>query len=81
MSESMQQRLDRVIDHVAELGAKACRIVLAEGDLQQFERELRGEGGSPPRQYRGVPVTRGEIGGNSFVEADGTPSGSTNFGV
>ena len=72
MAEPIRVRLDRVIDHLGDQGAKARRIVLSSEDF----REL-GDGGD----YRGVPVEAGAIGRSSFIEAEGAPSGDANFGI
>ena len=81
VSETIQERIDRVIDHVGELGARAARIVLTDWHLKEL-REGPGTSEVDGREtYRGIPVHFGQIGGSSFVESEGAPSGDTNFGV
>lgn len=87
MAESIQQRLDRVLDHVKDLGAQAKRIVLSKDDLAELaggatpESAQTNEPQREVRDYCGVPVKRGEIAQSSYVETQGGPSGDTNFGV
>ena len=81
MAESIQQRLDRVLDHVNDLGARAREIVLSHDDLHELRGDDDPNAPSDGGDYREVPVKRGEIGQSSYVEAQGTPSGDTNFGV
>ena len=75
--ESIQTRLDRVLEHVGELKAKAEQIVLSREDL----KELTGEEDAAGGDYQGVAVQRGEIGQSSYVATTGGPSGEVNFGV
>ena len=72
--ESIQTRLDRVLERVSALQAKAERIVLSSDDL----KELGGEGESA---YKGVPLQHGEMGQSSYVATTGGPNGDVNFGV
>ena len=74
--ESINQRLDRVLDHVTDLKAKAEKIVLSSDDWKEL-------GGSDDQQanYRDVPLLRGEIGQSSYVATSGGPNGDVNFGV
>jgi hypothetical protein len=76
MAEAVQQRIDAVLQRIRDLRATPARIVLTEADMAAFERD--GEGTA---RYRGVPLARGQIGGSSYVEATGAPSGETNFGI
>jgi hypothetical protein len=69
--------VDAVLGHVGELGARAARLVLTQAD----EDELRGAGALQGQSYRGVAVAKGQIGGESYVEATGAPSGATRFAV
>ena len=72
MAEPIRTRLDRILDHLGEQGAKARRIVLSTDDIKEL-----GDGGD----YRSVPVEKGAIGQSSFIEAEGAPSGDANFGI
>lgn len=70
---TVPQRLDAAFDRIARLGATAKRIVLTEADRQELALQ---EG-----RYRDVPVVTGQIGGHSYVETEGAPSGDTNFAI
>jgi hypothetical protein len=73
---TVKERIDEGLDRIRRLGAKAVRIVLTEADLA----ELRDQAGAG-EAYGGVPVGQGEIGGHSYIETEGAPSGDTNFAI
>ncbi len=81
MAESINQRLDRVLDHVQDLGATPKQIVLSHEDLDELTRGAARDEPGAQDSYRDVPVKQGEIGHSSYVETAGGPSGDTNFGV
>lgn len=73
---TVQQRTDQALERIRRLGATPTRIVLTEADYDRF-----GDGGPAPESYDGVPVAKGQIGGSSYVETRGAPSGETNFAI
>lgn len=72
---TIKERIDQGLDRVQQLGAKAVRLVLTEADLTELGGLQAGH------DYRGVLIAQGEIGGHSYIEAQGAPSGDTNFAI
>jgi hypothetical protein len=73
---TLKERLDAGLEHLKSQGAKPVRIVLTEADALEL-RKLADAGGA----YGGIPVEQGQIGGHSYIEAEGAPSGDTNFAI
>lgn len=79
MGETIRQRIDSVLEHIQSLKAKPVEIVLTKADLEEF---CSGEPATSASQsYRNVHLRQGGIDGSSYVTAEGTPSGASNFGV
>lgn len=72
---TVKERIDEGLDRIQRLGAKAVRIVLTEADLEELGGLKSGH------DYRGVLIAQGEIGGHSYIETQGAPSGDTNFAI
>jgi hypothetical protein len=73
---TVKERLDTALERIERMGARAVRIVLTEADLS----ELR-DVADLNQSYRGTPVDQGQIGGHSYVESEGAPSGDTSFAI
>jgi len=70
---TVEERIDAALDRIGQLGAHPTRIVLSEADLP----EVHGQS-----QRRGVPIAKGDVGGQSFIETDHAPSGdNTDFAI
>jgi hypothetical protein len=72
---TIKERIDASLDRIHRLGAKAVRIVLTKADLEELGGLRSGH------DYRGVLIAEGEIGGHSYIESEGAPSGDTNFAI
>jgi hypothetical protein len=72
---TIKARIDEGLDRIGRLGAKPVRIVLTEADLAELGGLKAGH------DYRGVIIGEGQIGGHSYVETEGAPSGETNFAI
>ena len=72
---TIKERIDEGLDRIRRLGAKPVRIVLTEADLAELGGLKAGH------DYRGVLLGQGQIGGHSFIETEGAPSGDTNFAI
>ena len=72
---TVKERIDAGLDRVQRLGAKAVRLVLTEADLAELGGRKTGH------DYRGVLIAQGQIGGHSYIETVGAPSGDTNFAI
>jgi hypothetical protein len=79
VSQSIQQRLDHVIDHINDIGARATQIVLTESDYEELQRA--GAALDTKGAYRNLPVRKGQIGGSSYVDSEHAPSGNTSFAI
>ncbi len=69
---TVDDRINTALDRVEQIGAKAKRLFLTAADLS----EVKGK-----KDFRGVPIAEGEIGGHSYVETEDAPSGDIDFTI